>query len=166
LLRHAKSSWDDPSLADADRPLNARGERAATLVGEWLVASGLRPGLVWCSPARRARQTLDHVRSALAPGATVSMEAWLYGADPEELLAHLLLIDDAEDVVLVIGHNPTLHQLAFDLSGSGDAELCDELANHFPTGAVALLELEEPSWAGLARGAGRLVAFVRPRELS
>ena len=88
LLRHAKSSWEDPGLSDVDRPLAGRGERAAERMARYLATEGIRPELVLCSPALRARQTLELVRSSLGDP-EVSIEPELYTFDPEPLVARL-----------------------------------------------------------------------------
>src|SRR5215216_6730711 len=115
LVRHAKSSWADPDLADHDRPLNARGRRAATLVGQYLHAAGVHPDLVLCSSATRARQTLELL--PLARMTDVLIEDQLYGAGPHELLARLRRIPAAVGSALLIGHNPGLEELARELVG-------------------------------------------------
>src|SRR4051794_26437716 len=115
LLRHAKSSWKDPGLADHDRPLAGRGRRAAKAVARHLREQGIDPELVLCSTARRARETLERLEPALGRGA-VRVEPVLYGADAGALLEHLRGVSDAVGSVLVIGHNPGLQRLALGLA--------------------------------------------------
>jgi phosphohistidine phosphatase len=160
LLRHAKSSWKDATLADHDRPLAGRGRRAATAIGRRMRAEGVEPQLVLCSTARRARETLARIEPALGRGA-VKVERQLYGAGAEDLLARLRRLPDDVESVLVIGHNPGLEELARDLAGSGS----DALGAKYPTGALATLELAVESWRALDRGGGELIGFVRPRDL-
>jgi phosphohistidine phosphatase len=145
LLRHAKSSWDEPGLADHDRPLARRGERAADAMGRYLREHGIEPEVILCSTATRTRQTLERLG---LPDARIEPE--LYGADAATLRA---LIPDASSVML-IGHNPGMQDLALSLARSG-AKL-GELAEKFPTGALATIELDT----------GELVDFVRPRDLA
>ena len=109
LVRHAKSSWADPALADHDRPLNARGRRAAALVGEHLRAEGMEPDLVLCSSATRARQTLELFE--LAPATDIVIEDQLYGAAARELLVRMRRIPARVGSAMVIGHNPGLEEL-------------------------------------------------------
>ena len=113
LLRHAKSSWDDPALADHDRPLAPRGRRAAKLIGEHLRENQIGVSLVLCSSARRARETLDLVQT---PG-EVLIERELYGASADELLARLRRVPDQRGTVMLIGHNPAIEDLAVGLAG-------------------------------------------------
>ncbi len=164
LLRHAKSSWDDPALDDHERALSPRGERAAALVGAWLAQREQPPSLVLCSSARRTLQTLEGIRPALGAGLRVQVERGLYLASPETLLARLAQVPDDEASVLLIGHNPGIEQLAQALVKDGDHEAIGRISRKFPTAAVAVVALRGQRWAEVARG-GTLEAFVRPRDL-
>jgi phosphohistidine phosphatase len=159
LLRHAKSSWEDQRLADHDRPLAPRGERAATAIGRHLREQRIEPELVLCSTARRARETLERIGLAERP---VRIERELYGADPATLLGRLQEIPAAVGSVMVIGHNPGLEQLALALARPGGA--VRELVVKFPTGALATLVFRS-GWNALDRGTADLIGFVRPRDL-
>jgi len=162
LLRHAKSSWDDLGLADHDRPLSRRGERALPRILEHLAATATRPELAICSTARRTVQTLDGVRDTLAPDATISIEDGIYLAEAPALLARLRRIDRGVRSALLVGHNPGMEDLANVLVGSGDAAIRQELATKYPTGALAHLTFRG-SWTDLAPGAARLDGFFVPR---
>jgi phosphohistidine phosphatase len=163
LLRHAKSSWKDPSLADHDRPLAGRGRRAAKQIAEHLRRSGIQPELVICSSSRRTRETLERIRSVLGDE-TVRIEREVYAAGEQGLLERLRRLPDEVDSVMLIGHNPGLQNLAFSLARSEDAAV-DRLAQKFPTGALATFEIEEESWRSLQPGTAKLVDYVTPREL-
>jgi phosphohistidine phosphatase len=165
LLRHAKSSWDDPALADHERPLAPRGRRAAARIAEHLRGEGIRPALILCSSSRRTRQTLEPVAAAL-PDVPTQVEADLYGAGEESLLARLRQLPDTADSVLLIGHNPGLQDLAVALAGAGDAETLARLRAKMPTAALATLAAPVARWRDLRPGGAELVAFVVPRELS
>jgi phosphohistidine phosphatase len=162
LLRHAKSSWKDPALADHDRPLNRRGREAAKAIAAHLNAEGVQPRLVLCSTAKRARQTLLGIERGLGRH-EVRTERQLYGASADALLAGLRRLPDKFDSVLVIGHNPGLQELALALAAPGTER--ERVAEKYPTAALATLELAG-GWPQLAPGAAELVAFVRPRDLS
>ena len=165
LLRHAKSSWDDPAVDDFDRPLNGRGLVAARLMAAHLRSAGVRPATVLCSAARRTRQTLEYLEPLLE-GVPVAIEPELYELDRSGLLARLRRLDDHLASVLLIGHNPGLERLAETLAaGHGDGQALARLAAKFPTGALAVLDGEIPRWAELDHGTCRLAAFVRPRDL-
>jgi phosphohistidine phosphatase len=162
LLRHAKSSWDDPSLADHERPLAPRGHRAAESMADHLRSSVPKPDLVLCSSALRTRETLDRMSKALGD-AEVVVDDDLYGADDDVLLERLRGVPDRFETVAMIGHNPGIHDLAIALAGSG-ADL-GRMRAKFPTGALAVLEFDGP-WGELAPGEARLEAFVTPKDLA
>jgi phosphohistidine phosphatase len=157
LLRHAKSSWDEPALADRDRPLAARGRDAANRIGHHLRSEQITPALVLCSSARRTRETLDRLHL----DAPVEIEDGLYGASADELLARLRRLSDDVETVLLIGHNPAIQDLASTLAG-GSSPLRDR---KYPTGGLATLAFTG-SWSELQPGGAELLAFVIPRELS
>jgi phosphohistidine phosphatase len=162
LLRHAKSSWKEPGLADRDRPLAGRGRRAAEAIARHLREQGIEPDLVLCSPARRARETLERIEPALGTGA-VQVERELYGATPQALVQLLRDLPETVASVLVIGHNPSLQQLALELARPSPERRA--LAEKYPTAALATLAFGASSWRDLDDGTGELVAFVRPRDL-
>jgi phosphohistidine phosphatase len=157
LLRHAKSSWDDPSLADHDRPLAARGRKAAQLIGAYLRRERIPVSLVLCSSARRAHETLELVD----PPGEVQIEPELYGASADQLLERVRQLPETSDSVMLIGHNPAIQDLAACLAGDR-GELGEQ---KFPTGALAMLTFAGP-WRALRAGGAELAAFVKPRELS
>ena len=168
LLRHAKSSWDDPALPDHARPLNARGRRSALAMANAMRDLGLAPDIVFVSSARRTLQTLE----ALTPfedGALVEPMDALYLAPWQQLLDELHQVPETARSLLLIGHNPGLHDLALALAdpatlarGGADAR---RLAEGYPTGALAEFTIASP-WRQLAAGGGRLVRFLAPRDLS
>jgi len=163
LLRHAKSSWDDPDMQDVDRPLAPRGARAAARMRDHIDAEGMRPELVLCSSALRTRETLARILPGLGPELTVRIESSIYSFEADELLDRLRAIPADIDSVMLLGHNPAMQELASLLAADGDR--LDELRKGFPTAALAELDLSISSWADLASGSGRLVRFVVPREL-
>jgi phosphohistidine phosphatase len=162
LLRHAKSSWDDPGLDDRDRPLAPRGRRASELIAGHLRREGIAPSLVLCSSARRTRQTLERVIPAL-DASDVSIEDGLYGASSGGLLERLREVPEDIESVMLVGHQPAIQELALDLAGDG-AELSRVRAK-FPTAALATL-LFAGEWSELAPGSAELVAYVKPKELA
>ncbi len=164
LLRHAKSSWDDPGLSDHSRPLNARGRAAAAAMRQALLGLALSPDVVLVSSARRTLQTLE----ALEPWEEtpiIEPKDALYLATAPQLLKVLNGVAETARSVMLIGHNPGLHELAVQLTGSTrDPADGRRLAEGFPTGAMAEFVIPG-SWRGLAAGAGRLHRFVCPRDL-
>ena len=165
LLRHAKSSWEDPSQRDAERPLAPRGRRAARAMARHLGHEGIGPALILCSPAQRTRETLALIADAL-PDVPVQVEEELYGADEEQLLARLRSLPPTVPSVLVVGHNPGLHELAVALAGRGEPGALARLRTKMPTGALATLQAPGSHWRDLLPGGAELVAFVVPRELA
>jgi phosphohistidine phosphatase len=163
LLRHAKSSWDDPELADVERPLAPRGRRAAKLVADHIRREEVAPALVLCSPARRTRETLERISPALGEGVSVEIERGLYAASELSLLERLRALDEGVDAVMLIGHNPGVEQLVTGLAGSG--ELLPAVRRKYPTGALATLEFAG-RWRELGPGSARLTSFVTPKQLA
>lgn len=165
VLRHAKSCWDDPGLDDFDRPLNNRGRKNARAMAVYLRKSAIRPALILCSAARRARETYDILEPNLE-GIPVSFEAELYEAAKHDLVERLRRIDDHLESILLIGHNPGLERLVAALAnGHGETKPLARLAEKYPTGTLAVLEADIGHWGALQDGSCRLNGFVRPADL-
>jgi phosphohistidine phosphatase len=164
LLRHAKSSWDDPGIDDHDRVLAPRGRKALQKIAAHLPTLPTAPELVLCSSARRTVQTLEGISPALADHVAISVEDQLYAADSGQLLQRLRAVDDAVASVLLIGHNPGMEDLAALLIGAGDASLRADLASSYPTAALATLTFPG-SWSALSAGCASLDGYVVPRRL-
>lgn len=166
LLRHAKSSWDDPALADHDRPLNRRGRAAAARMGAYLEAEALIPDLALVSSARRTQETWSRLTAgwSLAPPAQTLKT--LYLAPPSRLLAAIHRVPAGTRRLLLLGHNPGLEHLAARLAGPrSDTEARQRLESKFPTGALALFRFAATDWRALAEDEGQLLRFVTPKEL-
>ncbi len=174
LLRHAKSDWTDPKLADHDRPLNPRGERAAeTMANYWATRKGgpPQPDLVLCSTALRARETLVRVMAAWSAPPPVDYEEGLYLCGEELLLDRLKALPAGLGSVMIVAHNSDLQLLARDLCGRQQepaaAALLAELTVKLSTGSFVAIDLPKGvDWADLRWGCGRLVDFVRPRDIT
>jgi phosphohistidine phosphatase len=165
LLRHAKSCWDDPALADHDRPLAPRGRRAATQLATWLETSDVRPAIVLCSTAVRTRQTLELVLGGLGDPLVVHEEG-LYHTPAAELLARLRELPAGAPEVLVVGHNPGLQELVLALVPPGREPRGerDRVAVKLPT--CALVTLDVPGgWSALEQGAARISRYLTPHDL-
>jgi phosphohistidine phosphatase len=165
LLRHAKSAWDNPKLADRQRPLNERGRRAAVTMRRAMRELGLTPDMVLVSTARRTMETLDALEPWDDAPLIEPMDA-LYLATAPQMLAVLHEVAETVRSVLLIGHNPGLHELAMTLAGpaglAGDAGR--RLSQGFPTGALADFVVAGHWWE-LDEGGGRLQHFLTPRSL-
>lgn len=165
LLRHAKSSWDDLRVRDHDRPLSDRGERAAAAMAAYMRQSGIAPDLVLCSSARRTVDTLARLRSGLPDPLTVETRRELYEVGAANLLEVLRRVPDTTGVVMLVGHNPGLEDLATALAGpDSDPGARKALARKFSTGALATLAFDG-AWASLAAGGARLTRFITPKDL-
>jgi phosphohistidine phosphatase len=166
LLRHAKSSWDDPSLDDFDRPLAPRGAKAAPRMATYLKKKHLRPDLVLCSAALRTVQTWQLVSDVLGGEPEVKFLRGLYLGTPSRLLEAVRRAPDGAACVMLIGHNPGMEGLAVALAGPRSKEKAlARLRSKFPTAALAEIEFETQTWAEIERGQGRLRRFVCPRDL-
>ena len=165
LLRHAKSSWDEPSLDDFDRPLNARGRQAAPVMGRMLAALKFSPDVVLCSPSKRTRETLAAIAPFFAtPGPRVIFNDALYLASPSDLMSCISSAGITAARVLLIGHNPGLQTLAAQLAATGDAGQIARMTDKFPTAALAVFRFDDTSFAGISADRGHLDAFITPKD--
>jgi phosphohistidine phosphatase len=160
LMRHAKSSWEDPALDDHARPLNGRGRRGAAAIGAWLAEQGLRPEEVLSSDSQRTRETWAQL-SAGWPGAPAPRwQRALYHADVPEMLAALQAAEAPS--VMLIGHNPGIACLAHHLAADAPAH---DRWEDVPTAATWVADLTAPSWDRIAPHSARTRAFIVPRDL-
>ena len=165
LLRHAKSAWDNPSIADFERPLSNRGRKAAPVVGAYLARRNLVPGLVLASSAKRAIETLDLVSAGWQSKPVVRKLKSLYLAMPREMLKRLQTAGNEFASVMLVGHNPGIADLANWLTNEGDAAGRGALARKFPTGAVAVIEFDVEDWAEVDAETGHLIDFATPKQI-
>ncbi len=164
LLRHAKAVPQGEG-SDRDRPLEQRGRRAAQAVAAWAAEHRLAPALVLCSPAVRTRQTLDIVAPAFARPPQILFEDALYLATAGQLVARLRKITVSTTGVLIVGHNPGLHELATILSDVSSGPLMARLAAGLPTAALASYEVDVP-WSAIDRQRARFAGLVTPKDLA
>jgi phosphohistidine phosphatase len=169
LLRHAKTENDAPSGKDEDRRLDNRGRSDAAEIGGWIGRHPPFPDSVLVSPAIRAHQTWEIAWQAmkkLVPEPHVEPVPELYGADPAQLLQTIREATAADPhTLLLVGHNPGMHELALALAGSGDAMGRKALADNLPTSGLAVFGFEIDDWADVAFRRGRLLQFVSPKLL-
>jgi phosphohistidine phosphatase len=169
LLRHAKTENDAPSGRDQDRRLDDRGRLDAAEIGSWIAGHPPFPDSVLVSPAVRSHQTWDIVWEKIkgtVPPPKLEFVPELYGADPSLLLQliHSTAADDSRRLLLV-GHNPGMHELAFALTGSGNAAARKTLADNLPTSGLAVLDFDIDDWRDVSFRGGRLELFVSPKLL-
>jgi phosphohistidine phosphatase len=157
-LRHAKSSWSDPSLADHDRPLKKRGKRDAPRMGRLAAEKGLLPDTILSSSARRAVDTARRFADAAGYDGDVVVTEALYHAEPEDYLEALRAVGDPAHTVMVVGHNPGLEMLVEDVTGTWE---------RMPTAALAHVDLPIDTWSELGGSVrGTMVALWRPKEIA
>lgn len=157
LMRHAKSSWDDPAQEDHERPLNARGRVSARVLGDWLRHRGDLPDEALVSTAARTRETFMRLKIAC----DTRFRDALYLAEPEEMLKALREAESG--AVLMIGHNPGIAWFAQSLVAAPPPH---PRFMDYPTGATLIAEFDVESWQEVGTGTGRAVAFIIPRELT
>lgn len=165
LLRHAKSSWEEPGLDDFERPLAPRGRRAAAVMGVFLRDEGLVPDLVLCSAARRAAETWEIAAHELPKAAAVEHDPGLYMVPADRLLKRLRKLPAAVNTVLVVGHEGGVDVLARRLVGDGAAALRKRLGEKYPTAALVVIAVTLDDWAALAEKTGTLTRFAAPKDL-
>lgn len=167
LLRHTKSSWEDGRLDDFDRPLSARGQMAAPIMGQEMKRLGVAPDLVLCSGSVRTRDTLALVLPYLEPEPKrILYEDDLYLAPAGKLLERLRHVPDAYKCVLLVNHNPAMQTLALSLIGDGDGHSVKGISKKFPTGALAVVTFDIHKWANIAIRGGTLRHYATPKGLS
>lgn len=161
LTRHTKSSWDDPTMSDHDRPLNDRGKAAAADLGDWLASRGYVPEEVLCSDALRTRKTWSGIAPALPGTPILVLKPALYHAGPDVMLA--VLRHAEADCVMIIGHNPGIAEFAARILAQAPM---DQNFHRYPTGATLVADFAADSWKDVGFGQGALRDFIVPRELA
>ncbi|MEL7228820.1 MAG: histidine phosphatase family protein [Pseudomonadota bacterium] len=167
ILRHGKSSWANPGLADRDRPLNARGEGQMPALAHWFEqglagASVPTPDVVLCSPAMRTQQTLEGFVSAL-PKARVTVVEQLYSGTMDDYWD--AICGEGGDHIVVVAHNPHCDELARYLTAPSSPAADHLMERHFGTANLALFSFAMDDWTGLTRGSGQLQVFLRPSDM-
>lgn len=164
LLRHAKAARAMPGMDDFDLPLDEEGIHAARKMGEIMEIAGFTPERAICSAAKRTRETLDTLRLTLTDPFPTTTSAALYSANAD---GYLDAIHDSRDVssLLLVGHNPSIGELAFMLSARGDPDSLTRLSRGFPTAALAVIDFHGPLMDAKA-SAGTLHAFITPDDIA
>jgi phosphohistidine phosphatase len=156
LLRHAKSSWKDPTLADLERPLNKRGRRDATAMGLRLKECGATFHTIFASPALRTRETISRMLLALpAQDTRLTFDQCFYTFERDELLQAIRHLDNKLNDVMLVGHNPAMHETLRWLTGEAIPE--------FPTCAAAQLSVDVSSWKQIRKGCAQLQRVLLPK---
>lgn len=163
LMRHAKSSWDAPDLADVERPLNARGHRAAPAMAPFVAA--WHPQWIGCSIAQRTRTTLLPIVDQLATPAHIDLTDSLYDSSQAAYLRYIQGLDGAISRALILGHNPMLEELCATLVVGAQPGMLERLAQKLPTGTLVVLECSIVDWSDLAPRCAHLIDVIRPSDL-
>lgn len=166
ILRHAKAEIGSPNQEDKSRKLVERGEHAAQIVGAYLFRQGIKPNKIICSDAQRTRQTWAQIESIYTSPQNIDYASKLYLASASEMLSLLTPLPDAVSSVMMIGHNPGVHQLALKLAKKGDEDLIDTMNLKFPTCALAVIALGDIAWDDVMHAQGTLIDFVTPKMLA
>lgn len=157
LIRHAKSSWDNPGLTDSERPLNKRGKRDAPFMGGRLKRHGVMPELIYASPARRARKTAKIIAATIGyPVGKISLQEDIYTSDVNLLLQVVQRTDDSVDNLFLVGHNYVLTDLAEHLTSG--------VIGNIPTCGIVCIAFNVPSWAEVTGGRGEMLFFDYPKK--
>jgi phosphohistidine phosphatase len=165
LLRHAKSSWDDQSLEDFNRPLNVRGWKAARRIGRELKDHGMHFDVVLASTAARVRETIDGVQEKYDFGAPIQFEQRIYEASEAILLELVRSLPETAGSALLVGHNPGLERLIVELTHDDDMGLRHRVIGKFPTAGLAAIRLPAEHWRNVEAGSGKIVDLIFPKEL-
>jgi phosphohistidine phosphatase len=166
LLRHAKSSWDDAITRDFDRPLNGKGKRAAKAIGTFVKRQELIFDQILASPAVRVIETLEHVQEASGGTSEPTWDRRIYLASSATLLDVIRGANSEADHILMVGHNPGLEDLVFDIvPDDGSSAARNIVEEKYPTATLAELTLNIENWAEIGDGCGSLNRFTRPRDL-
>ena len=165
LLRHAKSEKGEPGMHDRDRDLNARGRQDAPRIGTYMAHHALLPDAALVSAARRTRETFERVAAAWSAPCPVQYVDRLYNAGPDAIMKTIKAARGSAKVLIVIGHNPGLHEAARLLIASGDVDARERLNEGLPTSGLAVIDFAGDDWGKLHARSGRLERFVTPRSL-
>ena len=166
IFRHGKSGWDAPVSRDFDRPINERGVQGSKLMGEFAKKEGIGFDTVYCSPAVRCVETLDAFWEGYGEILHPNWDKRVYLATGSSLLDFVHDLDDEGDRLLMCGHNPGCEELALMLTPDERGnDLRDDLEEKFPTASIAEILLPAGNWADVKEGSGKLMRFVRPRDL-
>jgi phosphohistidine phosphatase len=155
ILRHAKSSWEKPDIADFERALNEAGLNTAPFMGQLLYDRAFQPDLILSSPAKRAKQTAVLIKETAGFNAEIKYDDRIYEASPQVLLQVIADVKEKRESVMLVGHNPGIEGLIRYLTGHKE---------NMPTAALAIIELWVNTWDGIVADSGVLKELIRPKE--
>ena len=174
ILRHAKSSWALPGISDFNRGLNDRGNNDLAKMARMMIEKSYIPDQIYCSPAVRTSKTIEGIKAEIQnsqlhpiapPAMPVEYIENLYSGTIDNYLNVIRTHHDNNQSVMLVGHNPTCHSLASRLAADGSKKALEALSYNFPTGALAVIDIESGRWADIEEHTGYLQDFVLPRKL-
>jgi phosphohistidine phosphatase len=165
LFRHSKADRSQPGERDIDRALVERGRKDAAQIGAYMATHGLAPDRVLISPALRTQETWKYASAAFKPAPGAATLERLYDATAHTVLAVIKDVPPAAHTLLVVGHNPGLHDLVLLLIASGGVEAREQLMEKLPTSGLVIVDFAIDDWARLHPHSGRLERFVTPKSL-
>lgn len=165
LFRHAKAERAIPGAPDRERPLTDRGSKDAAKIGAYMAAHALIPGRVLISVAARTQQTWQSAAKAFKPVPAATSDENLYDATPHAILAAIKSVPAKVHTLLVIGHNPALHELAMMLIAAGEVDSRERLREKLPTSGLVVIDFAFDDWNNLHPRSGRLERFVSPKSI-
>jgi phosphohistidine phosphatase len=155
VMRHAKSSWENPDSSDFDRQLNEQGLRTAPQMGETIYKNQFQPAMILSSPAKRARQTAILIKETAQIEGKIEYDERIYEASPLRLLQVIAGLDETVESAMLVGHNPGLEGLIKTLTGEIQA---------MPTAALAVIDLDTNKWSEITAESGKLRTLIRPKD--
>jgi phosphohistidine phosphatase len=165
LFRHAKAQRPEPGMEDRARVLIERGRKDSAKIGAYMATNGLVPDRVLISPSARTQETWKFTAAALSSTPAAVTAEQLYEATPRTIIALIKAVPTGAHILLVIGHNPELHELALMLIASGNADARERLQEKLPTAGLVIIDFAFDDWHKLHRQSGRLERFVTPKLL-
>jgi len=166
LFRHAKAERSQPGMEDRTRKLEERGRRDAAKIGAYMASHALIPDQVMTSPSSRTQETWKFAAAAIRTPLKVSEVERLYDATAHTILGVVKAAAPATHTLLIVGHNPGLHELATMLVASGDIDARERLREKLPTSGLAIIDFPLDDWGKLHPQCGRLERFVTPKSLA
>ncbi len=166
LFRHSKSDWPSEGGPDRDRVLAPRGIKDASAMGGYMRSSGHLPDTVLCSSAARTRQTLDLARQNWDQKIDIRFSDELYSGGVQAYFNLIRELPDTSTSAMLLAHNPTIHQLALELSGRGGPNDVERLSRKYPTSGLAVIRFAVGKWSDISQGDGDLIEFATPKTIN
>ena len=164
ILRHAKSSWSEPGQSDFERALNSRGMADLPKIANALEKRGHVPDTIYCSPAKRTKLTMEGILIHWNQKPSIHFDRDMYIGGTSAYLAAIRQ-HKSNDVLMLVGHNPTCHSLVVSLAGHGEAGALSAVATKYPTGTASILQFDVENWLEVSPGNGHLIDFLMPKQL-